>query len=84
MKTFTQDELKAILDKHAKWIRGEAGGERANLYGANLSWANLSRADISLDHYLWNQKQRQAVFFWIFRPYSLSSNYGQSFRLVVG
>ena len=49
-------KLKDILDKHLKWIRGEDGGERANLsradlsgadlYGANLSGADLSRADL--------------------------------------
>ena len=49
-------KLKDILDKHLKWLRGEDGGERAdlswadlsraNLYGANLSWANLSRANL--------------------------------------
>ena len=51
-----KQELKNILDKHLKWIRGENGGKRANLsradlFGANLSradlfWANLSRADL--------------------------------------
>ena len=50
-------KLKDILDKHLKWLRGEDGGERADLYGANLSgadlsganlsWANLSGADLS-------------------------------------
>ena len=50
-------KLKDILDKHLKWLRGEDGGERAdlswadlsraNLYGANLSWANLSWANLS-------------------------------------
>ena len=34
------EELKAILDDHAKWLRGE-GGERADLKGASLRWANL-------------------------------------------
>ena len=34
----------AILEKHRKWLRGEDGGERANLYGADLSGANLSGA----------------------------------------
>ena len=47
-----KQELKAILGKHLKWLRGEDGGERANLFGANLSradlsGANLSRADLS-------------------------------------
>ena len=47
-----KEELKEILDKHAKWWRGEDGGERADLRGAdlsgaNLSWANLSWANLS-------------------------------------
>ena len=39
-------KLKDILDKHLKWLRGEDGGERADLSGANLSWANLSWANL--------------------------------------
>ena len=47
-----KQELKAILGKHLKWLRGEDGGERANLSGAYLSGAylfeaNLSEADLS-------------------------------------
>jgi hypothetical protein len=40
------DELKSVLDLHAKWLRGEEGGSRANLVGANLIGANLSDADL--------------------------------------
>ena len=40
-------KLKDILDKHLKWLRGEDGGEQANLFGANLSGANLSGANLS-------------------------------------
>jgi hypothetical protein len=55
-------ELKAVLDAHALWLRGDPAGVRANLswanlsranlsgaslYGANLSGADLSRADLS-------------------------------------
>ena len=50
--------LEKILEKHEMWLRGEEGGERAdlrnaylwnaNLIGANLSYADLSGAD------LWN------------------------------
>ena len=43
MKT---DELKQILDIHAKWVRGESGASRANLSGANLYGANLCRANL--------------------------------------
>ena len=47
-----QEELNTILDKHKKWLDGDAGGERANLSRADLSeaylsGANLSRADLS-------------------------------------
>jgi hypothetical protein len=48
----TQDEIKAVLDSHAKWRRGESGGTRANLAEANLAeanlaWANLTGADLA-------------------------------------
>ena len=56
------NELKKILELHAKWLNGEEGGDRADLIradlsdadlsdadlsGANLRWANLSGADLS-------------------------------------
>ena len=41
------NELKGILDKHLKWLRGEEGGSEANLSGANLSGADLSGANLS-------------------------------------
>ena len=42
----TPDDLRWNLDKHAKWLRGEKGGERANLTGANLTEANLTEANL--------------------------------------
>jgi hypothetical protein len=39
----TKDELKKILDEHAKWARGD-GGKRANLGGAGLRGADLRGA----------------------------------------
>ena len=39
-------DIKLILEKHAKWIRGEDGGERANLCGADLRNADLCNADL--------------------------------------
>ena len=39
-------DIKLILEKHAKWIRGEDGGERANLCDADLRNANLRGADL--------------------------------------
>lgn len=41
-----QKEFDEILDKHKKWLFGEEGGIRADLYGANLSWAYLGGADL--------------------------------------
>lgn len=37
-------DLKEILEKHRLWLNNEDGGERANLRGADLRWANLSEA----------------------------------------
>ena len=34
-------DIKLILEKHAKWARGEDGGERADLRGADLRGADL-------------------------------------------
>jgi hypothetical protein len=42
-----QEELHAILDAHAAWLRGEHGGERADLSGQDLYGANLTGADLS-------------------------------------
>ncbi len=47
----TPEQLKAILEAHGKWFRGEPGCSRANLggadlYGANLRDANLGGADL--------------------------------------
>ena len=52
MKKISYTELKAIIYKHAKWTRGEDGGERADLcdadlYGADLRNADLRNADLS-------------------------------------
>jgi hypothetical protein len=39
-------ELAPILEKHEKWLRGEAGGECAKLQYANLQGANLQGANL--------------------------------------
>ena len=46
MKKISDTELKAIIYKHAKWARGEDGGERADLCGADLCDASLCDADL--------------------------------------
>ena len=38
--------ITETLAQHALWLRGE-GGKRANLSWADLSWADLRRADLS-------------------------------------
>jgi uncharacterized protein YjbI with pentapeptide repeats len=35
-----------VLEKHAKWLNNEEGGERADLTGADLRWARLIGADL--------------------------------------
>ena len=40
------NELKKILELHAKWLNGEKGGERANLSDADLSYVDLSGVDL--------------------------------------
>jgi uncharacterized protein YjbI with pentapeptide repeats len=48
----TADHLKAVLDAHALWLKGEGAGQMANLreaylHGAYLRGANLRGADLS-------------------------------------
>ena len=59
MKNISQEELKEILKKHEMWLRGEEGGERANLSGYDLSYANLRNADLR-GAYLYNTNLRDA------------------------
>ena len=47
-----KQELKNILDKHLKWLRGENGGKRADLFEADLSGANLFGADLFGAYYI--------------------------------
>jgi len=41
-----QAELDEIVQCHAKWLRGEEGGQRANLWKADLQGANLWGANL--------------------------------------
>ena len=43
----SQNELNEILRKHKLWLKGEEGGERANLMGAKLAGVDLTKADLS-------------------------------------
>jgi len=46
MREISTDELRIILDNHAKYLAGD-GGERANLTRANLTRADLTGADLA-------------------------------------
>ena len=39
-------ELDVIIEKHGKWLRGDAGGECANLQCTNLQGADLQDANL--------------------------------------
>jgi len=39
MKRVSAEELEKIIERHRKWLRGEDGGERANLAEADLTEA---------------------------------------------
>ena len=58
MKKISDTELKAIIYKHAKWARGEDGGERADLCDADLRGADLRNANLrnakNTDKIAWN------------------------------
>jgi hypothetical protein len=42
MKTYTEEELKEILELHKKWLDDEDDGVKADLRVTDLSFANLS------------------------------------------
>jgi hypothetical protein len=47
MKAMDETKLMGVLEKHAKWLRDEEGGKRADLNGVDLRGANLTRADLT-------------------------------------
>ena len=47
MSKMTSTELADIVLRHAKWLKGDQGGARANLTDAILTGANLSRVDLT-------------------------------------
>ena len=53
MKTYSKEELHAILKAHQLWLSGDASGKRANLYGTNLEGANLEGANLEKADLKW-------------------------------
>ena len=47
LKRITKDELEVFLRKHKLWLMDDPEGERANLYGADLTGADLTGADLT-------------------------------------
>ena len=45
MRELTKKEIE-VLQRHAKWLKNEEGGEKANLRGADLRGADLRGADL--------------------------------------
>ena len=45
MRELTKEEIE-VLQRHAKWLKNEEGGEKANLQGANLWGADLQDANL--------------------------------------
>ena len=45
MRELTKEEIE-VLQRHAKWLKNEEGGEKANLRGADLRGADLRGADL--------------------------------------
>jgi len=44
MRTFTKEQLAETVKKHGQWLRSEAGGERADLSNAYLSYVDFDKA----------------------------------------
>ena len=58
MRELTKEEIE-VLQRHAKWLENEEGGEKADLRGANLWDANLRDANLR-DADLWGANLRDA------------------------
>src|SRR5574343_63178 len=63
MKVYSQATLNEILDLHAKWIRNENGGRRADLSWSDLTGVDLSNADL-LGANLSNTNLSRADMYW--------------------
>nr|DAW47825.1 MAG TPA: pentapeptide repeat protein [Caudoviricetes sp.] len=59
MRELTKEEIE-VLQRHAKWLKNEEGGEKANLRGADLRGANLRDANLRGAN-LWDANLRGAA-----------------------
>lgn len=62
MKKITKEELKEILEKHRKWLKGEKGGERTDLRGADLDFSCLPLWCGSLAAHFDDRQLRQIAY----------------------
>jgi uncharacterized protein YjbI with pentapeptide repeats len=47
MREISKEEFQEILEKHKLWLDNKEGGERADLSGVDLSWANLHGVNLA-------------------------------------
>ena len=47
MRTFTEEQLREIIESHGRWLRDEEGGKRADLSGSDLRGSNLRGSNLS-------------------------------------
>ena len=67
-----REDLAAVLQKHAAWLQGEEGGERANLRGADLGGADLQEANLDFASWpLWCGTKGVRVDVRIFRQLAM-------------
>jgi uncharacterized protein YjbI with pentapeptide repeats len=62
MGIMTQEELDKIVERHQHWIKADCEGwedMKADLRGADLYEANLSRANLSGFHFFRTRKEAE-------------------------
>ena len=51
MRTFTEEQLREIIESHGRWLRDKEGGKRADLSGSDLRGSNLSGSELDKKYY---------------------------------
>ena len=57
-----QKKLDEILEKHQKWLDCDPDGEKADLRGANLRWADLRGANLQEANLRWADLRGASLF----------------------